>query len=122
MCRAVLGVLAGSQPALVEATRSWPELLVALLLHTQPAARPQLDLRPLLRRSRQLRDRADGGESAEPPPPPLPPLASLPEMLLVHLAASLYLFCAMPTSVHRLVSDRIFQTELCVIFLFLMIS
>jgi len=80
--RAVLGVLAGSQPALVEATRSWPELLVALLLHTQPAARPQLDLRPLLRRSRQLRDRADGGESAEPPPPPLPPLASLPEMLL----------------------------------------
>ena len=65
---------------MVEATQSWPELLVAHLLHVQPATRRQLDLRPVLRQCVQLREAADRDSGAAPPPPPLD---SMPSILLV---------------------------------------
>lgn len=78
--RLVLGVLAGAQASLVEATQSWPELLVAHLLHVQPGTRRQLDLRPVLRQCVQLREAADRDSGAATPPAPLD---AVPSILLV---------------------------------------
>lgn len=47
--RSVLEVAAGQEAALVAAAESWPELLVGQLLHAHPGARPQAELRQLLR-------------------------------------------------------------------------
>ena len=46
----VLEVAAGREEALVSACQSWPELLVAQLLHAHPSASPQAELRQLLQR------------------------------------------------------------------------
>lgn len=64
--RVVVSVLAGIEGALVESTNGWLELTVAHLLHAHPGLRPRVELRPLVRRCRQLCEKAENGKAQLP--------------------------------------------------------
>lgn len=82
--RGVISILAGMEAALVESTESWTELLVAHLLHAYPGLRPQVELRSLVRRCRQLCQQQERlqQEAAVSDSPPSPAHA-LPHIMMV---------------------------------------
>lgn len=92
-CRRVVSILAGMEAALVESTESWTELLVAHLLHAYPGLRPQVELRSLVRRCRQLCKQQE--EPVSDPPPS--PAHALPHIMTVRSGASWHSGNQMPS-------------------------